>query len=261
MNRWTLTLALGMFAASLGATAEEGAAPVTGFLNKTLRHQDKDVRYVLYVPAGYDAAKPWPLVVFLHGAGERGDDGLVQSEVGIGPAIKRNPDRFPCLVLMPQCPRDKFWDVMFDAIEGMMAQTRKDYTVDPARVYLTGLSMGGYATWLWGPLKTDTFAAFMPICGGGDPRDLKHLCGDMDLSRFGTMEERVAKLAPLPVWVFHGAKDDVVPPFRSRQMVNLLKKAGGTVKYTEFPDANHNSWDAAYGDAESIAWLLAQRKK
>ena len=258
----TLIIALGMVSTIAGAGDNAMTnAPTMGFIDKTLTKDGGDVRYVLYVPRGYDAAQEWPLVVFLHGAGERGADGLLQSDVGIGRAIRRNPERFPCLVLMPQCPLEKFWDVMFDDIEKMMEVTRKDYRIDPARITLTGLSMGGYGTWIWGPNKLDVFAALMPICGGGDARDMKHLAPDSSVDQFGTVEDRVPKLATVPIWAFHGKKDDVVPPFRTQQMVKKVREAGGDVKYTEFPEDGHNSWDSAYGDPDTISWLLSQRHK
>ncbi len=262
LSQTALIVALGLFGTIVSAEdAAMNNPPATGFIDKTLTKDGATVRYVLYVPRGYDAAKEWPLVLFLHGAGERGSDGLIQSDVGIGHAIRKNPERFPCLVLMPQCPADKFWDVTFDNIEKMMEATRKDYRIDPARITMTGLSMGGYATWMWGPNKLDLFAALMPICGGGDPHDMKHLAPDADVDKFGTVEDRVPKLATVPIWAFHGKKDDVVPPFRTQQMVKLVRKAGGDVKYTEFPEDGHNSWDSAYGDSETIAWLLGQRHK
>jgi len=256
-------LTLGLTGAVAGAEdAAMNTVTATGFIDKTLVKDGATVRYVLYVPRGYDAAREWPLVVFLHGAGERGSDGLIQSDVGMGHAIRKNPERFPCLVLMPQCPPDRFWDVMFDDIEKMMEATRKDYRVDSARISLTGLSMGGYATWLWGPNKLDVFAALMPVCGGGDPRDLKHLISvEMDVDRYGTVQERLPKLATVPIWAFHGRKDDVVPPVRTRQMVEKVKEAGGDVKHTEYPEDGHNCWDSTYGDPENIAWLLGQRHK
>jgi predicted peptidase len=163
---------------------------------------------------------------------------------------------------MPQCPTDKWWDAAFEDVEKMMDATRKEYRVDPARITLTGLSMGGYATWVWGPNKLDVFAALMPVCGGGDSRDMKHLvAGEMDVEKYGTVDERAPKLATVPIWAFHGKRDDVVPPFRTQQMVKKVKEAGGNVKYTEFPEDGHNSWDSTYGDPEVIAWLLSQRHK
>ncbi len=232
----------------------------TGFINKALEDGKHTWRYVVYVPDNYTPDKAWPLIVFLHGAGERGDDGLKQTQVGIGTAIRFHPDRFPAIVLMPQCPEDAFWDVIMDRMETALAQTREEYRIDPQRIYLTGLSMGGYGTWLWGGSEADTFAALMPICGGGDVSAIEKLL-DRKMSRdFGTAEERVQRLAKLPIWAFHGAKDTVVPPEASRKMVKAVKEAGGKVKYTEFPDAEHNSWDAAYQDEDAIAWLLKQRK-
>lgn len=243
---------------ALWVHAEEST--VTGFLNKSVETGDGARKYVLYVPPAYDPAKAWPMIVFLHGAGERGDDGLIQSEVGLGAAIRRDVTRFPALVLMPQCPKDRFWDVAIPAIEGAMAQTQADYNVDRERVYLTGLSMGGYMTWIWGALKTDTFAAFMPICGGGDLGDIQRLLGAKKTAvDFGALEDRVAKLATVPIWAFHGAKDSVVPVVRSQEMVQRVKAAGGAVKYTEYPETDHNSWDAAYADEDAIAWLFQQR--
>ena len=135
----------------------------TGFINKKL---DNGYRYVVYVPHVYTPAKEWPMVVFLHGAGERGDDGLAQTDVGIGRAIRFHPERFPAIVVMPQCPKDKFWDSIWPELHQAMDAAMEEYNVDEERVALTGLSMGGYGTWLWGGVAADTFSALMPICAG-----------------------------------------------------------------------------------------------
>lgn len=252
-------LLLGVVCA-LAVRAEEAAVP-TGFLNKTVDVEGGPRKFVVYVPRDYSADKAWPMIVFLHGAGERGDDGLIQSEVGLGNAIRRHESWFPAIVVMPQCPTGKFWDSALPAIEGAIKQTETEYKIDADRVYLTGLSMGGYMTWIWGALKTDTFAALMPICGGGNLLDIQSLLGaEKTAVDFGTLEDRVKKLAQMPIWAFHGAKDSVVPPARSQQMVRVVKEAGGNVKYTEFPKDDHNSWDSAYGDPETINWLLAQKR-
>jgi len=203
---------------------------------------DGDERtYVLYVPENYTPKKEWPLIVFLHGMGERGDDGLLQSEVGIGRAIRRHVDRFPCLVLMPQCSEKGWWNDSRGDIDVSLADTLKHYRVDESRIYLTGLSMGGFATWTYGAQHTDLYAAMIPICGGGNVED-------------------AAKLATIPIWAFHGADDSVVPPQKSREMVEAVKAAGGNVKYTEYPGVDHNSWDPAYDDPETIGWLLEQKR-
>ena len=214
----------------------------TGFLIKTMAVENRQRPYVVYVPREYDPGRQWPLIVFLHGIGERGDDGLLQTEVGIGRAIRRHARRFACLVLMPQCPEDRMWGDATTDIETAMAQTRDEYNIDPSRIYLTGLSMGGFGTWLYGAAHVETFAALMPICGGGNPDDAE-------------------KLATIPIWAFHGADDPRVDARRSRQMVDAVKKAKGTIRYTEYPGVEHNSWDQAYDDPKAIRWLLKQRKR
>ncbi len=244
--------------ADLKPVCNEGIT--TGFINKTLANAKTTWRYVVYVPHEYTPEKEWPLIVFLHGAGERGDDGLKQTQVGIGAAIRLNPERFPAIVIFPQCPDGGFWDLILDPMETAIQQARADYRIDEKRIYLTGLSMGGYGTWIWGAVKADTFAALLPICGGGDVPQIEKLLDRKLTHDFGGMEERVKKLATLPIWAFHGAKDPVVPPASSQQMVELVKKAGGNVKYTEFPHAEHNSWDDAYQDEDAIKWLLKQHK-
>lgn len=233
----------------------------TGFLDKTVDARGQQSRYALYVPDNYSTKQAWPLIVFLHGAGERGDDNLRQTEVGIGRAIRLHRDWFPALVLMPQCPEDRFWDAAIPAIEAAIAQTRSEYRVDGQAITLTGLSLGGYATWIWGAQRTDLFAALMPICGGGDLEQLSKRFPARTLAAFGAMDSRVRNLATVPIWAFHGSDDDVVPPERSADMVARVKAAGGDVQYTVFQGAGHNSWDQAYGDRRHIRWLLKQRKK
>jgi len=225
----------------MSSAAARSAGIETGFINKTLMHGDEEIPYVVYVPRDYDPGQSWPVILFLHGAGERGVDGLVQTEVGIGRAIRRYPDRFPCLVVMPQCPPDVWWDRAIDRAEMSLAQTLAEYSTDPDRIYLTGLSMGGFGTWLLGAAQADRFAALMPICGGGQVED-------------------AAALARLPIWAFHGDADSVVPPEQSRVMVKAVQAAGGAITYTEYEGVDHNSWDPAYSDEAAIAWLLQQRR-
>jgi predicted peptidase len=251
----TTSLLLSLIALS----AQPGGEP-TGFLNKVSVVDGEARKYVLYVPADYTAEKEWPLVMFLHGAGERGDDGLIQTEVGIGTAIRRQPSMFPCLVLMPQCPEEAFWDSILGHLEQSLADTRANYNVDGKRIYLTGLSMGGYGTWIWGAQKTDTFAALMPVCGGGKPSDMQRLCKEPIADVFGTLKERVAKLATVPIWAFHGEADKTVPPFRTSQMVRLVKEAGGNVKHTTYPEVGHDSWNEAYQEPLTWFWLFRQAR-
>jgi predicted peptidase len=221
---------------------------------------DKDGRtlqYRLLKPHNYDAKQKYPLVLFLHGAGERGKDNEKQLIHGVAEFAKEeNRKKYPCFVIAPQCPTGSGWSDFLSkkkapskeqsepgrlAVE-LVESLQKELSIDPKRLYITGLSMGGYGTWDIIARHPDLFAAAVPICGGGDP---------------GQAE----KFAKLPIWVFHGGKDPVVKPERSREMVEAIKKAGGEPKYTEYPEVGHNSWVKAYQDADMMAWLFAQKRK
>jgi predicted peptidase len=223
---------------------------VSGFLAMTVSNGEQDQPAALYVPRDYDDSKEWPLIVFLHGAGERGDDGWFQMAVGIGEQVMEHPDRFPCLVYMPQCPKSWSWGsranrnrpdasaFVTDGIEQIISK----YNINEDAISLTGLSMGGFGTFIYGANNAERFSALMPICGGGNVDD-------------------AATLAKLPIRVFHGGADDVVVPERSREMVEAIKAAGGEIAYTEYPGVDHDSWSQTYSNADNIAWLLEQRRK
>ena len=249
-----MTLILSMLAfLGQGCTGMKSDGLATGFIRKTMDLDGETRGYVVYVPDGYTPGREWPLIVFLHGAGERGDEGWSQTAVGIGKPMRWHPERFPCVVLMPQCPKNSGW-ARRPAREGRAARqgsgehidlalkkTLAQYNIDRDRITLTGLSMGGYGTWSYGAQHTDTFAALMPICGGGRVEDAD-------------------RLSKIPIWAFHGDADRVVPVERSRVMVEAVKQAGGEIKYTEYPGVGHNSWEQSYDDPESIAWLLEQKR-
>jgi len=216
------------------------------------------LRYRLLKPKEYDPQTKYPLVLFLHGAGERGDDNVRQLVHGMNDfASDEIMAKYPCFVVAPQCPREQKWvDVNWSAPGHEMpgeaaeplrltmdaiAALEKEFSIDSARIYVTGLSMGGYGSWDAIARYPDRFAAAAPICGGGDPA-------------------RADKFAKLPVWAFHGGKDGVVKPQRSREMIEAITAAGGTPKYTEYPNAGHDSWTATYKDPEFYAWLFAQRR-
>jgi predicted peptidase len=214
----------------------------TGFVSKVMQVEGKDYRYMVHVPPGYDASAKWPLILFLHGKGERGDDGVAQTKAGIGPAIRKNPDLYSsAIVLMPQCPDHCWWVGATEYISLTLEKTCDEFSIDPDRIYLTGLSMGGFGSWMYGADHADIFAAVAPICGGGRASDAE-------------------RLVNVPTWVFHGAADNTVPVEFSRRMVDVLRKKGGNVRYTEYPGVGHNSWDNAYNDPEFAKWLLEQRK-
>ena len=195
----------------------------------------------VYEPPDLDPGRPSPLVLFLHGAGERDGEDKAPHEVGLGPAIMAHPERFPCLVVMPRCLADLWWTDVLQHVDAALEAALERYNVDPERVYLTGMSMGGYATWTYGARHADRFAALLPVCGGGRAQDVK-------------------QLARLPIWATHGADDEVVPPEESQRIVQAVRRAGGDVKYTEYTGVGHNSWDLTYGNAEMIQWLLHQRR-
>mgnify|MGYP001335433565 CR=1 FL=1 len=224
------------------AAADE---PAKGFQDRVHKDADgKDAKYVLFVPHDYKGDKPYPLILFLHGAGETGSDGIKQAKVGLGPAIKKQEKTFPFIAVFPQSQK-RTWQAGSDDAKralAILAEVEKEYKVDPKRVYLTGLSMGGYGTWSLAVADPDKWAAIVPICGGGDAKQAE-------------------KIKDIPCWCFHGDADNAVKVEKSRQMIEAIKKAGSDPKYTEYPGVGHNSWDKAYGTKELFPWMLEQHKK
>ena len=198
------------------------------------------LKYLLFLPAGYEQGeKAWPLLLFLHGAGESGDD-LAKVKIHGPPKLIENKTRdFPCIVVSPQSP-GRGWNP--DILAGLLDDLATKYRVDKDRIYLTGLSMGGFGSWTLAAAYPDRFAAVAPICGGGNPAD-------------------AAKLKDLPIWVFHGAQDHTVPLASSERMVEALKALGSEVKFTIYPDAGHDSWTATYDDPEFYRWLFEQKRQ
>jgi len=207
--------------------------------------KDAELKYQLLSPTA--AAQPgdekFPLVLFLHGAGERGSDNQAQLKHGTGNfATAALRQKYPCYVAAPQCRTGQWWNTQADLLLELIADLQKQHRIDPQRIYVTGLSMGGFGTWELISRKPELFAAAAPICGGGDPA-------------------KAAACASLPIWVFHGAQDTVVRPELSRVMVEALKKAGGMPKYTEYPGVGHDSWTATYADPAFMEWLFAQKRQ
>ncbi len=208
------------------------------------------LNYLLFLPRGYDAQadKKWPLMLFLHGAGERGSDIWLVAKHGPPKIVAEKPD-FPFILVSPQCPAGKTW--ADDEVLALLDDIEAKYAVDKTRVYLTGLSMGGYGTWSLGIAHPERFAAIVPICGGGDP--LKILLPD---------PKRAEVLKTLAVWAFHGGKDPVVNLSESKRMVEALKKFGcQEVELTVFPEAGHDSWTEAYANPKLYEWLLQHQRK
>ncbi|WMJ74836.1 prolyl oligopeptidase family serine peptidase [Cytophagaceae bacterium ABcell3] len=210
-----------------------------------LKHLSKKseigLNYLLYLPDGYSEHTPgeFPIIFFLHGAGERGNNLELLTTQGL-PAIIESQSSFPFIVVSPQCPSGTYWSVTI--LKSFIDEVLHDLKPDLNRVYITGISMGGYGTWTLAINYPEIFAAAIPICGGGDP-------------------ESAHKIKSLPVWAFHGAKDNIVPPWETENMVKALQEAGGNVKLTIYPDEAHDSWTKTYANPEVYEWLLSHEKK
>ena len=236
----------------------------TGFLNRTVMEAGEEYRYQVYVPADWNDHKQWPVILFLHGAGERGDDGLLQSDVGLGHAIRKNAAAFPFIVVMPQCRKGKVWtqpDMEAQALEAL-DRSIKEFHGDRERVYLTGLSMGGFGTWDLAAKYPGRFAAYVVICGGIIPLpQLPEIA--VSLAKEHKVADPYAETARLvgktPVWIFHGDADPAVPVEESRKMKAALEAAHANVRYTEYAGVGHESWDNAYAEPDLVPWLLQQR--
>lgn len=235
------TLATVTAMSSLGALPGCAAPPIAERAESFSASITKRVamRYLIWMPD--EAAKPaagWPLVLFLHGSGERGRD-LAKVKVHGPGKYATAGRRFPFVLVAPQVDDGMGWDS--DALEALRADLVSRLPIDPDRVVMTGLSMGGYGTWAYAIDYPDRLAAIAPVCGAGD-------------------SDRVERITHLPVWAFHGALDDAVPIAGDRETVDALKAAGGNVRFTVYPDVGHNAWDPAYADPALYEWLMAQRR-
>lgn len=238
------------------ARAEEKAKMNDVLEKREFKPGKATLRYRLMKPAAVEEKKSYPLVIFLHGAGERGDDNTAQLKHGVRDFVA-NRDKYPCFLIAPQCPNGRWWvdgtlrgrkptkaDPSTEPgtlVVSLIDELAKEFPIDRDRIYLTGLSMGGYGTWELLCRKPELFAAGMPICGGGDPK-------------------RADKLVKMPIWAFHGDKDTAVPVAQSRDLIAAIKKAGGEPKYTEYPGVGHDSWTQTYHNPDVLAWLFAQRR-
>ncbi|MEM7697625.1 MAG: prolyl oligopeptidase family serine peptidase [Verrucomicrobiota bacterium] len=201
----------------------------------------RQLDYLLHLPPDYEtkSEQQFPLVIFLHGAGERGSD-LNQVATHGPPQLARSGRKFPFILVSPQCPAESWWTMQ--PVDQLIDHIEETLRVDPERIYLTGLSMGGYGTWHFAALDPHRFAAIAPVCGGGIPYHMR-------------------KLGHLPIWVFHGAQDSVVRLEESERLVGLLQKKGNeAVKLTVYPEAGHDSWTEAYLTDELYTWMLSHTR-
>jgi predicted peptidase len=248
--------ALLIVAGTLAAGRPAGGAD--HFLNRSFAGSELTLPYRLLLPRNHDPRRAYPLVIFLHGAGARGADNEKPLAQGVLPWAHELEIQRPAFMVVPQCPEDRQWvdtpwgtgSYSVDAVPiskplatvmQLVAALRREFKIDGRRIFITGLSMGGFGTWDLVTRYPETFAAAMPVCGGGDPTQASRLKG-------------------VPIWAFHGSADPVVPAEASRAMVRALRAAGARVRYTEYPGLAHNVWDKVYGDEAALLWMLAQRK-
>jgi predicted peptidase len=256
MKHRTLLLA-GVLTCPGGVAAQ---AIETGFLDRSVSLDKVEYVYQVYVPRAYRPSEEWPVILFLHGAGERGDDGLFQTQVGLGSAIRANAERWPAIAVFPQAPEEMTWQgtpgqVAMAALDA----TLQEFRVDESRVYLTGLSLGGNGTWYLAYSHADRFAALVAICSfveafPGFPRFIPESSTDP----YSTL---AASVADVPVWIVHGDADEVVPVEESRRMAAALEEAGADVRYEELRGVGHNAWDPAYASEELAVWLFSQQRQ
>lgn len=235
------------------------------FVERSVQVDGETYRYRVYLPLHYRALqhlRHWPVILFLHGSGERGDDNQRQTQVGIGPALTRYRERYRCLVVLPQSRAGRDWEgAMERQALAALEQTVAELRGDRERIYLTGVSLGGSGVWYMAARHPHRFAAVAPMAAevvptGGDqaPADLARLLEGPD-----PYLSLARALGPAPVWAFHGAADPEVPVTESRRMVTALQALQHPVRYTEYPETGHDCWDTAYADPNFVQWLFAQR--
>ena len=243
-------------------TAKEIRAVKTSeFKALTFESKQTDLKmpYRLFTPKGYEPSQPYALILYLHGAGDRGTDNKKQfSQLTMWMARTKHQIETPAFILAPQCPPKPLWvdtpwksgsysveqtplsDPMKVALE-ILDAVQAEYNIDPDRILVTGVSMGGFGVWDLVTRYPERFAAVMPVCGAGDPSKAKHI-------------------SQVPAWIFHGEKDRVVPTRGAREIVKALQEAGATPRYVEYKDQAHGVWNDAYKDEQAMAWFFSQAR-
>jgi len=233
-----------------------------GFVQRSMEFEGRSYRYAVFVPA-HRPGDALPVVLFLHGSGERGDDGDAQTRAGLGPYLRSHAADFPALVVMPQAGKGEEW--MGDNARMALAvldAASAEFGGDPDRTYATGMSMGGYGTWEVALAAPERFAALVPVCGGVvAPRAVRPTLKVTEVAELPDPYTALAtRLRHVPAWMFHGALDDLVPPDDDRRLHAAAQAVGADFRYTEYPEGNHNAWDATYASQAMWDWLFAQRR-
>jgi predicted peptidase len=225
---------------------KESVQQAKTFRTSITPERDVTLNYLLYLPPAYDPQRSerWPLVLFLHGASMRGNDINLVKRQGLARLVAQG-QTFPFILVSPQCPSAQWWTwpQLCTALSHLLDEVENTYTIDPERIYVTGLSMGGFGTWSLAIAYPERFAAIVPISGPADDRD------------------RISAIRHLPVWAFHNEQDYIVPLQGMVETVNALKACGGNVTLTIYPGVGHNAADSAYADPALYRWLLSQRRQ
>jgi predicted peptidase len=257
------------FLLTFALTAAAAPRVETGFLDREITLGGVRYRYQVCVSVNYVRGKTLPVILFLHGVGEGGEDGLLQTQVGLCPAIRQARERFPFIVVFPQARRDQLWaGEMATLALKTLDQALKEFNGDPQRLYVTGISMGGFGTWYLAAKVPGKFAAIVPICGFVNvkrpdlPAERKaFILKDNPFDKSPDPYVGVAtQISKVPTWIFHGGADPVISPDESRRMFQTLKVSGFDVRYTEYEGVEHNSWDRAYAEPDLVPWLLSHRR-
>lgn len=230
--------------------------------NKVMKKEvsGQKLKYLLSVPEGQPDKNGWPLLLFLHGAGERGSDLEKVKVHGPPKLINKFPQLKNAIVISPQCPSGSWW--IPSTLMALVKEVVKSHNnkIDKNRMYITGLSMGGYGTWNLISKNPNYFAAAAPICGGGSVRSLRNVLSINDSETFKLEDLKRAK--ELPIWVFHGSNDTVVPQSKSEVLVEALKEAGNKLlKFTSYKGVGHDSWTKTYNNPDFYKWLFSHRRK
>ncbi len=217
--------------------------------SRTIQVDTEKFNYQIYTPPPVQKEKKLPVIIFLHGIGQRGSGGLVPTNGASGAIARHYFGQVPAIVLLPQCRQGSYWSdpVMDEMVMNALAQTIEEFAADVGQVSLIGVSMGGYGVWHFAAAYPKKFAALVSICGGSSITK-----GD----RFGALAQKVGET---PAWLFHGADDKIVSVAESRQIVKALETNGGNVKYTEYPNVGHNIWFNVLGEKDLLPWVLAQQ--
>ena len=239
---------LSMFGNLLTSAVSNSGTEKGAIEKRAVQADGSDYDYQIYVPPIQDERQP-PVMIFLHGIGQRGSGGIVPTAGAAGAIARHYFAQVPAIVLVPQCRQGSYWSdpVMDEMVMSALAETVAEFGADEQRVSLIGVSMGGYGVWHFAARHPKKFAALVSICGGSSITT-----GE----RFKPVAEKIAKT---PAWLFHGADDKIVPVSESRQIVKAIEASGGKVKYNEYPNVGHNVWLNALGEKDLLPWVLEQR--